>query len=230
MTQQDSFWNVVEEDPLDKLRDIVDVSFRIACRSLPLDHAYALSESIQNFLPWLSSDSVAGIHLVHGAESGNGWMRPQDTENDILHLSRRARLRLRVSVQRIDEASGLVGKEISVAGFSCVVGEMQVVPLEPFPTVFSRYVLTQEEATDRDFLEQVRESLHALGIDSSKLMSGRGHQFRMPDAVWHARSVMVAGLSPQDSLRLQRQGIGHGRDRGFGLFIGHRDIAPVGVR
>ncbi len=55
---------------------IVDVVFNIACRALPVDHAYALSQAITQVLPWFSEEEGAGLHTVHGAESGNGWMRP----------------------------------------------------------------------------------------------------------------------------------------------------------
>ena len=33
--------------------DIVDAVFAISCRSLPVDHAYALSQAIQAVLPWI---------------------------------------------------------------------------------------------------------------------------------------------------------------------------------
>jgi len=55
--------------------DVVDVAFRIRARSLPLDHAHALSEALHAALPWLTEDPAAGVHLIHGAESGNGWYR-----------------------------------------------------------------------------------------------------------------------------------------------------------
>ena len=60
--------------------DIVDVSFAIKCPTIPLDHAHALSAELLEALPWLREERGAGVHLIHGAASGNGWFRPEDAE------------------------------------------------------------------------------------------------------------------------------------------------------
>ncbi len=60
--------------------NVVDLSFKVQCKQLPLDHAHALSQTIQQALPWFAEEPQAGIHLIHGAESGNGWIRPQDPD------------------------------------------------------------------------------------------------------------------------------------------------------
>ncbi len=222
------FWD--ETTPLDELsglRDVVDVAFRIDCPCLPLDHAHALSTALLAQLPWLDTEPFAGVHLIHGAESGNGWMRPQDPEKDLLHLSRRARLRLRVPQERSDEAAALVGAQLDVEGFSVAIGPMNVLPLDPLPVVFARYVVSDPDQGEADFLAQMAEELQELGVSATKLLSGRSHVLRIPGGLLHTRSLMVAELSPESSLRLQRSGIGPDRARGCGLFIGHKDIAPV---
>ena len=57
--------------------EIVDAVFAIECRSLPVDHAYALSTAIQEALPWFADEPQAALHTVHGAASGAGWQRPE---------------------------------------------------------------------------------------------------------------------------------------------------------
>ena len=89
--------------------DVVDLVFGIQCKSLPVDHIYALSASIQKELPWLNEEPVAGVHSIHVAASGNGWMRPHDPDA-LLPLSQRTRLELRVPKHRIDDARRLVDK------------------------------------------------------------------------------------------------------------------------
>jgi hypothetical protein len=54
--------------------DIVDIAFKIDCRTLPLDHAQALSTALHTALPWIAEEPDLGIHTIHVAESGNGWM------------------------------------------------------------------------------------------------------------------------------------------------------------
>ena len=66
--------------------DVVDLVYRINCRSLPLDHAHSFSTAVRDHLSWIDEEERAGIHLIHGAESGNGWIRPDDASNEVLHL------------------------------------------------------------------------------------------------------------------------------------------------
>ena len=40
--------------------DVVDVAYGIACRSLPVDHAYALFEALHAVLPWLENRTGRG--------------------------------------------------------------------------------------------------------------------------------------------------------------------------
>ncbi|PIV74684.1 MAG: hypothetical protein COW56_04530, partial [Rhodocyclales bacterium CG17_big_fil_post_rev_8_21_14_2_50_68_7] len=39
--------------------------------------------------------------------------------------------------------------------------------------------------------------------------------------------LMLHGLSPEDSLRMQSSGLGTNRTLGCGIFIPHKSIAPV---
>ena len=71
--------------------DVMDVSFKLDCKTLPIDHAQSLSDAIHTALPWFADEEFAGLHLIHVAESGNGWMRPEDPENEVLCLSKRTR-------------------------------------------------------------------------------------------------------------------------------------------
>src|SRR5688500_12618327 len=93
--------------------DVVDVSFRIDCRDLPLDHAQALSDALCSALPWLLEEPAAGVHLIHSAGSGNGWIRSEEPQ-DLLYFSRRTRLYLRVPKERVEAALSLNGRTIEV--------------------------------------------------------------------------------------------------------------------
>ena len=73
------FWTEKEADKTYVVPDdIVDLAFKISCKCLPLEHSNALSKALIQQLPWLEDEQLAGIHLIHGAESGNGWIRPED--------------------------------------------------------------------------------------------------------------------------------------------------------
>ena len=108
------FWQERSEENNFKISDeIIDLSFKIECRTLPLDHAWALSSALIKAAPWLTQTEHTAIHLIHGAESGNGWMRPEDTENELLHLSRRARFTLRLHRNNLEMADELVDLQLA---------------------------------------------------------------------------------------------------------------------
>jgi CRISPR-associated protein Cas6 len=206
--------------------DVVDISYRIQCRALPVDHAEALAEALLAKLDWLAADPQAGVHSIHVADSGNGWMRP-DSPNDLIYPSRRTRLTLRVPQARVDEALQLPGTVLDVAGNSLEIGEASVRPLSTLTTLFARYVVAEDGGDEGVFLESMATELGDLGIRPRKMMCGISKTIRYGDAKIRTRSLMLADLSVDDSIRLQQQGLGPYRHLGCGLFIPHKDIKQV---
>lgn len=207
--------------------DIVDLSFKVQCKQLPLDHAYALSTAIQQKLPWFKDEPQAGMHLIHGAESGNGWIRPQGPGATLV-LSRRTRFRLRLPKHRVDDAKRVVDKDIDIDGSSLRLSDPSEKLLTTSRTVFSRYVVTDSVQDETGFLNQVAQQLTTLGIRVKKMMSGRAHVLHMPDTNLNTRSLMIDGLEVEESIYLQQQGLGDGRKVGCGLFLPHKGIDAVG--
>jgi len=223
------FWNEAKEKKPEFVipDDVIDLAFRIGCPVLPLDHAHALSSALLEILPWLEGEQYAGVHLIHGAASGNGWYRPQDTGSGLLHLSRRTRMRLRIPRHRLQEAQKLSGQRLDIDGHMLEVGDSEVFLLSSLSTLFSRHVITGPDTDENSFLEQAARELQAIGIDCRKLLGGISHTLRFPDGPIHTRSLMVAELAPEQSVRLQQVGLGQGRRFGCGLFLPHKGIKPV---
>jgi len=114
------FWQEDEDKtlPYQAPDDVLDVSFAISCKQLPLDHAWDLAQAVQQALPWFADEIVAGVHPIHVAESGNGWERPDDASNQFLLPSRRTRMFLRIPKSRIPETQALSGTTLDVNGYS----------------------------------------------------------------------------------------------------------------
>jgi len=206
--------------------DVVDVAFRITCRALPVDHLQALSNALAEALPWFPDEPRAGLHPVHGADSGNGWMRPENPD-DLLYLSARTPLVLRLPRERVGETDALIGQTLDVRGHGLRVERATMRPLVAIQTVFARYVVTQEGQDESAFLAQAADALAELGIRPKKMLCGRETAVRTTDGVIRTRSLMLAELALPDSVRLQQTGLGPRRHMGCGLFIPHKDIAPV---
>jgi CRISPR-associated protein Cas6 len=213
-----------DEDAI--LDDVVDLIFKIDCKQIPTMHAYELAQALYELLPWIKDEPEIGIHQIHGATSGNGWERPPDGE--LMHLSRRARMHLRVPKERVDEARAISGETLDIAGFPVALGAASVKLLNPIPTLFSRYVIGPEGLDEEGFVDWIADELRQRDILVRKLLCGIGHRLATPEGDINTRSVMIADLDKATSLSLQETGVGPGRHLGCGIFLPHKGIRAVG--
>ena len=209
--------------------DIVDAVFAITCRSLPVDHAYALSQAIQAALPWFATEARAGLHIIRAAESGSGWMRPEDPHT-LLHLSLRTKLILRLPKHRLDAAAALLGRTLDVANHALRVDRLSLRPLSRITTLFSHCVMLAAGGGESDFLLAATAQLDALGIQPGEMLCGRLTSIATPGRTLQTRSLMLAGLTLEQSVLLQQHGLGAERKLGCGLFIPHKDIGDLRSR
>lgn len=202
--------------------DVVDVVYAIRCTRLPVDHAQALSDAILERLPWFATETYAALHTIHVAESGNGWVRPED----FIHLSRRTRLTLRLPKERVTDAQQLIGKTLSIEGNALIIGDTTLRPLSTITTIFARYVAT-DAADEQKFMADALQRLRELNIRPKKMLCGMENNVRTRAGDLSTRSLMLAELTPDESLNLQRHGLGSHRHLGCGVFIPHKDIQEL---
>jgi CRISPR-associated protein Cas6 len=222
------FW---EEDHAEQQpeipEDVVDLLFSIHCRALPVDHAYALSRAVQEALPWLDGEARAAVHTIYVAGSQNGWERPAGDGNQLLIPSRRTKLTLRVPVERLADAARLSDRELDVGGFPVKVGNSKTRPLSKQGTLFSRYVACHPGEEEHSFLRRMAADLSEMGIPVKKAVCGKETALRTPNGKVHTRSLLLADLSLEQAVRLQRLGLGPHRLMGCGIFLPHKGIEPV---
>ena len=219
------YWteNSDKENKLKVPDDVVDLSFNLDCKCLPNDHVWELSQSVQRILPWLADEPQAGIHQIHGAESMNGWFRPEDPDS-LIHLSRRSKMTLRVPALLVGKALEIEGEALTIGGNILKIGKAEVKLLSLYEVQFSRYVITRPDMDEDEFLQQAVDELKAINIPPRKLLSGKTQSFTTPKGAITTRSLMVADLEPMEAIRLQETGIGEGRVLGCGLFVPHKGI------
>lgn len=207
--------------------EVVDLVFGTDCRALPVDHAYDLAQALQGALPWLPDEPNAGVHTLHGAASGNGWVRPEGPD-DLLLFSRRTKFMLRVPKHRIEDARALQGQTLDVGGHSLTLKSASQRPLSILTTLFSRFLASEEGLDDEEaMLAWVVEQLAPLNIRPRKMLCGTAHAINTPQGEVQTRSLMIADLEYDESLRLQQQGLGPHRMLGCGLFIPHKGIQTL---
>lgn len=224
------FWQEDEDKtlPYQAPDDVLDLSFAIQCKRLPLDHAWPLSQAIHQALPWYADDPVAGVHAIHVAESGNGWMRPEDQDNQYLLPSRRTRLYLRIPKERLKEAQALSGQTLDIDGHTLKIGAAREKPLMHTSVVFSRYVLSDAAEEEAEFLQRMAAEVREVAdFRVKKMLCGKSHNIRTPEGEKHTRHLMIADLDNDPSIRLQQYGLGGGRKFGCGLFMPHKGIKTL---
>ena len=173
------------------------------------------------------------MHRIFGAASGNGWSRPAAVAGEALQLSKRTRLTLRLPKQRIDDAMALNGQTLDIGGAPLTIGDSRVKRLCASPTLFARSV-AGAGGDESAFSRALSARLAALDIRPAKLLCGLAHSIATDGAALGARSVLLADLRADESLRLQQCGLG-GADKlgaelklGCGIFVPHKSIAAVG--
>lgn len=209
--------------------DVVDLVFDIQCRELPVDHAHSLSTEIGKHLSGIQDERV-GVHSIHLAGSQNGWERPDPTLGQHLILSRRTKLVIRAPQDRCAEIErALLDAELDIAGCRMRIGKSKQKRLSDQGTIFSRAVALEpgEEDDENAFLGRIVAHLSERGIRVSKALCGKTDEIAGPDGPIKTRSVMLAGLTAEESVRIQERGVGPLRHMGCGIFIPHKGIDAV---
>lgn len=210
--------------------DVVDLVFDIECRELPVDHQRDLSEALCAHVPELRDDNPLAVHSIHLAGSQNGWERPDPKLGQNLILSRRTKLTLRVTADARDRiAERLDGVELDIGGCALKIGKSKTKKLSSQGTVFARYVVLEagEDKDENAFMQRVVNELAERGIRVRKALSGKTTEIDGPEGPLLTRSLMIADLSVDESVKLQQEGLGPLRHMGCGIFIPHKGIDAV---
>lgn len=226
------FWSEDERPDLIQIpEDVVDLVFAIDCQSIPVDHAHLLARALQTALPWLTEESGVTPHSIHVAGSQNGWERPAHGTDSILMVSRRTRLTIRAhQTQVADLLTQLPGARLDLAGHVLTLGAGRIRPLSRETTLFARYVAldTASVAPDEQgFLDTAARLLAKMDIRVRKALCGKSTPLANPNGPVQTRSLMLASLTVEESIRLQQHGLGVHRLMGCGLFIPHKGIEAV---
>jgi len=207
-----------------------DVSFRIDCHSILVDHASMLADASCEYAPIIRESKRAGIHPIHVAGSQNGWERP-DISDEYLLLSKRTRFRIRIENDSAPQViSNLTGITLNIAGSPLHILSGTSRALQPAPALFSRYTYFEDlDANSEESLFEARiiDECKSLNFSPTKILCGKEHTINTSAGPRLTRSVLLADVPVVASLKLQDHGLGDGRTIGCGLLIPHKDTGAV---
>lgn len=195
--------------------DVIDLAFALAGDSLPLDHRFQLRDAVVSVLPWFSQEAGAAIHPIKSSRSDEG----------LLLLSARTRLVLRVPRARCEAALVLVGQVLNVAGTALMIGGATQRALLGHGTVYAHLVCGDVD-DETGFAARMKAQMDTQGI-RGEVICGRRQTLGAGATLLRGFGVMVHGLAPEASLRLQAEGAGCNMQLGCGIFVPHRSAAAV---
>lgn len=194
----------------------VDLAFPLAGGRLPRDHSLALWDALARALPWLEHDERVAVFPIRAASVSDGS----------LAVNRHSRLMIRLPEARVRDALALCGTALDVHGARLEIGRALTRALIAHGTLYAHRVACAA-ADESVFVREVAAGLATLAIGGD-FICGRRTATAGPDGTLAGFSLMLTGLKPAESLRLQIAGLGPHRRLGFGLFIPHRSTAAVG--
>lgn len=219
-------WEEDSVDGVNKIEDkIVDVSFKVDCKKIPVDHAYDLFKAISSILPIINDIDNLAIHSVHVAESGAGWKRPE-TE---IYLSKRTRFCIRTPVEYVEKIFSLDKQTLKIGNYKMSLSKPNIKKLVVTDTLFCRTVVVTHNKNEDEFLDDVKKSLNLININVKKMLCGKEHLIKTPKKILAGKTLLITDLEKLDSIKIQELGIGIGKLYGCGIFLPYKSIAPVAV-
>lgn len=197
---------------------MIDVVFGIRGTTVVDDYALLLWQAVRAELPWMEEDSEAAILPLERLANGDG----------LRFVGGRARLVLRLPRRRVASADFLCGRRLELND-AIEVGETQLRSMRALaPTrVIHSPCVDLGTADEGEFLAVCRQLL--LDRDMRpEIVSGRGRHLQTASGVTHGFSVMLHGLTGEQTLALQESGLGDNKRLGCGIFVPHKNVAAVG--
>jgi CRISPR-associated protein Cas6 len=198
----------------------IEVAFPIEGESIPADHAYLLYSALTRFVGAFH-DEMAPIRFapVNGERGDKGMTR----------LTISSRLRVRLPAEQIAVILPLAGRTLEVGEHSITLRPPVVVPLVPAPTLIARFVTFKNSKTPERFLAVARQKLDEISIagepgiplvrEGERAGQPRRRVLRIKGKQIVGYSLQIAGLTAEESLRLQEEGLGGRCRMGCGFFF-----------
>jgi hypothetical protein len=220
---------------------LIELNFPVLGTEIPADHGYALYGALSRVVPKLHMRDLAGrIGPIRATYVGNGKLRLEP---------RSSRLRIRLQPGDLPMVLPLAGKNLDLDGHAVRLGVPQVSAIVPAPTLFARTVVMKasspkqdpavktsrdQEKTKRyqepsEFLDAIRRELERKGIraDATLPLHRSGPRegqpcrrvLRVHGKIIVGFSVIIQGLTVEESLTIQEQGLGGRAKMGCGFFV-----------
>jgi CRISPR-associated protein Cas6 len=191
--------------------EMIDMVFEISGETLPKSYPYALWDELARIIPQLGENESVGVIPLRMAESKEGMLLPK-----------RAKLVLRLPLELTKVVSILTQRQLQVAGSEMQLGACKTRPIQHYPTLHAHLVTGAED--EIAFVAEMESALAAMEVKAS-LICGQRHSLKDKAREIKGYSLVLHGLTPEGSLRVQYAGLGKERRFGCGIFVPYKVIS-----
>ena len=202
------------------MNNIVNLWFPVRGEYLYADQNHRLLASLSKQCPAIHEIKNLSINTIAGIPDKQGKIA----------LTKNSKLLIRLPVEAIAQVYSLAGQTLTIGSYAIKLGNPELQTLQPVATLQARLVTIKGYTEPQSFLEAAQRQLDALEIDGKigipanekgepkrlTLKINKTEQKRSYTIVGF--SVIVANLKPEDSIKLQANGIGGKRRMGCGVF------------
>lgn len=198
---------------------VLEVAFPVVCGSkISSLHGYSLYSALKKKLSWIGDCPLTSISSITGIRDGKGLIETQEF----------SRLLIRTPLSKASLFYNLAGQTLTVGQGQIALKVPAIAPLSPKPTLKARIVIIhladgRETVPPDRFLLAATRQLVECGIKGQiSLLLKKGALDRKILLVKGEKipgyGVQIAGLSEDDSIKLQSLGLGGKKKMGAGFF------------
>jgi CRISPR-associated protein Cas6 len=181
---------------------------------LPADHGYGLYSALTHWNESIHDLEGLSIQTITGIPDKQGK----------IYLTERSQFRMRLPHEQIPLVYGLAGKALTIGKHTIRLGIPQIYLLQPSANLKARIVVIKGYQEPESFSEAVQRQLTDLGINGLvKIPIIQTESSRKTIKIKRFTVVgfglEIGDLNDEDSLLLQKIGLGGKRRMGCGVFI-----------
>jgi len=205
--------------------------FDIEGKAIPADHSYSLFGALSDLYPPIHGKNKIGIHFINGKRSPDRLIVIED----------KSRLIIRCGMLEMPHIiSQFSSKRINIGGHKLWIKNIVkgLRPMTPTDEVYSKMVTYKDVLEPQEFIDFTEEVFKSMGLSpdtkaeiamtrkDNSFEGGASHDIIKRTVTIKGKKIIgyalrVWDLTPEDSVKLQTDGLGGRRHFGCGLFRPH---------
>jgi len=196
---------------------IVELSFKVHGKAIPIDHGYGLYSAI--------SHKFSQVHAIAqglSVQNINGFI---DAHQSVIRINETSQLKIRTETQQIPLIYPLANKQLYIGKHEIRLGIPEISFIIPFPNLHSRITVIKGHREPEGFLQAAQRQVDKLEISGELRLAAKTEGSPKRKTIKIKRHTVVGfgleilNLSDDDSLILQSFGVGGKHKMGCGIFV-----------